>query len=115
MRLDKTHRIIKFETIKNRAKDEVSRRLTDGHCVSNERMLIALYTALNLDSSDSLRNQIKNTSRHYERGAHKIIDHWDVRSVSKLIALFPCIISNSLRNKSIRCDLNDKGWDITFS
>lgn len=102
---------MKYETIKQKAIDEIRGRISVGSAWPSDVLFLALQGAI-----EERRNPRK-LAEEWTEEAVKIVEDWDVRMVGKLIQLFPACIPRKYHGLSIRAEMADNenaDWIVCF-
>lgn len=102
---------MKYETIKQKAIDELRGAVSIGSQWPSDALFLALQGAV------EQRRNPRELAEEWTAEAIKIIQRWDVRMVGKLIRLFPACIPRKYHGLSIRAEMADNenaDWIVCF-
>lgn len=106
---------VKFDTLKAKAKQEISNRLSPQYTFPGHEAFSAMLAA----SMDPKEKPI-DVLEQWQRKAWAIVDTWDVRKAVELIRLFPAIVPKHLTKNAPRLsvpviDYNERGeWQLMW-
>ena len=104
---------IKFDTLKKKAKDEITRRINRSSSMNLDGRETGAFLALYEAVVCSPREKPADVMNRWHDAAWAVVDAWDIRKVMELIDLFPNIVPAYLRGCVPQIDYNDDGeWAL---